>query len=156
MSKRVVLTFEVSFMSVTCLDLISCVSPSLVLQWGHRFMFNSLILSILSGIWRAYPLCPLGAPIGFAVFEESALIFNVFLKFEKVKACFDLNSSNSFFISSNSSLTFFSSRFSFSFSSSKSFIFLSLLSIIFLEELSLLFFLSTQLEHRHVRYCRFY
>src|SRR3990167_3896220 len=135
MSKRVVLTFEVSFMSLTCLDLISCVSPSLVLQWGHRFMFNSLILSILSGIWRAYPLCPLGAPIGFAVFEESALIFNVFLKFETVKACFDLNSSNSFFIS---------------------FIFLSLLSIIFLEELSLLFFLSTQLEHRHVRYCRFY
>src|SRR3990167_6033741 len=138
MSKRVVLTFEVSFMSLTCLDLISCVSPSLVLQWGHRFMFNSLILSILSGIWRAYPLCPLGAPIGFAVFEESALIFNVFLKFETVKACFDLNSSNSFFISSKSS------------------IFLSLLSIIFLEELSLLFFLSTQLEHRHVRYCRFY
>src|SRR3989338_10558693 len=102
MSKRVVLTFEVSFMSIMCLDLISCVSPILVLQRGHRFGLNSLILSILSGIRRAYPLCPFGAPIGFAIFLELTLIFNAFLKFETAKACFDLNYSNSFLVSSNS------------------------------------------------------
>src|SRR3989344_4752443 len=80
MSKRVVLTFEVSFMSIMCLDLISCVSPSLVLQRGHRFGLNSLILSILSGIWRAYPLCPLSAPKGLVTLFEFALIFIAFLR----------------------------------------------------------------------------
>ena len=85
MSKRVVLTFEVSFMSVMCLERISCVSPNFVLQWGQRFMFNSLILSILSGIWRAYPLCPFNAPIGFAIFLELALIFSAFLRLDTVR-----------------------------------------------------------------------
>src|SRR3989344_7246025 len=97
MSKRVVLTFEVSFMSIMCLDLISCVSPSLVLQRGHRFGLNSLILSILSGIWRAYPLCPKCAPGDFGILFQLGFIFSAFLRLDTVRAWLDFSSSNSFF-----------------------------------------------------------
>src|SRR3989338_8610192 len=102
MSKRVVLTFEVSFMSVICLERISCVLPSFVLHCGHLFGLSVLTMSIISGTCIVYPLWPFGAPKSFGNFLEFGLIFRAFFKLETVKACVALFFFHSLFFFSHS------------------------------------------------------